>query len=264
VRIRFALCCSRRQGDRLIPPYSQYLCNRFGLISRRSSSHKRTSQARCDAAGSRELGGRIAAVVRAIATAKAEGAILDRGVDAPIWVPQKTMNIQPRSAANPTPKQPDLAVVQSQAPTKQRETLPASDDAAVPSFDSLDDTASCASSSVTKLFEDGFLASSVKGKHQQQPLALLEEHAKKKRLGNVYVRGYTPETVCTDSCAYNSSIYLSKAHPTSLPPPKFYLIIGSKTYVPPNGYVPLTHVSISFYSVHSEAGAMMQMKNLRR
>lgn len=188
----------------------------------------------------RELGGRIAAVVRAIATAKAEGAVLDRGVDAPIWVPQKMMSMQPNGHANPKPQQPNPAVPTSLVPAKQRAKSPLVDDAALPSFDSLDDTASSVSSSSTKIFEDGFLASSVKGKNQQQPLALLEEHAKKKRLGSVYVRIVTAETVCSDSSLYNPSIYLSKSYPPSLPPPKFSVVIGSKTYVAPNGYVPTT------------------------
>ena len=194
----------------------------------------------------RELGGRIAAVVRGIAIAKAEGAVLDHGVAAPIWAPQKMMSMQPHSQAIPKLLQPNPAAQSSQQPAKQRAKSPVVDDADIPSFDSLGDTASCVSSSLTKIFEDGFLSSSVKGKNQQQPLALLEEHAKKKRLGSVYVRISTAETVCTDSCPFNPSIYISKAYPSSLPPPKFSLVIGSKTYVPPHGYVPSTHIYFLF------------------
>ena len=185
----------------------------------------------------RELGGRIAAVVRAVATAKAEGAVLDRGVIAPIWAPQQMMNLQPQNQSNP--KLQHAAAQLPQEPSKKPVKSCAVEEVATPSFDSLDDTASSDSSCASKIFEDGFLASSVKGKNQQQPLALLEEHAKKKRLGSVYVRIMTSETVCTDPCPHSPSIYVSKAHPPSLPPPKFFLVIGSKTYVPPNGYAPL-------------------------
>jgi hypothetical protein len=182
------------------------------------------------------MGGRIAAVVRAVATAKAEGANLDVGVIAPVWQPQKMMDLQPQNQPKQKPQQTAPSAPPLQESSK-RSTASAThdDDVAVPSFDSLDDTASSASSCSGKIFDDGFLASSVKGKSQQRPLALLEEHAKKKRLGSVYVRTATAETVCTDSCPHHPSIYISKAFPASLPPPKFFVVIGSKTHVPPNG-----------------------------
>ncbi len=175
-------------------------------------------------------------MVRAVANAKAEGAMLDRGVIAPIWEPQKMMNLQPQLQS----KQKSLQTASS-APLLQTSLKHAAksatpdDDVVVPSFDSLEDTASSTSSCSSKIFDDGFLASSVKGKSQQQPLALLEEHAKKKRLGSVYVRATNAETTCTDSSQHHPSIYLSKTFPASLPPPKFFVVIGSKSYVLPNG-----------------------------
>jgi hypothetical protein len=192
-------------------------------------------QAHGDTVRTRELGGRIAAVVRAVAIAKAEGAILERGVVAPIWEPQKMMNLHPLSQSNQKLQQAKPTTSLPQEPLKQVAKSIGDDDVAVPSFDSLADTVSGASSSFSKIFDDGFLASSIKGKSQQQPLALLEEHAKKKRLGSVYVRIMTTETVCTDSCPHSPSIYISKAYPLSLPPPKFFVVIGSKTFVLPNG-----------------------------
>ncbi len=173
--------------------------------------------------------------MRAVAIAKAEGAILERGVVAPIWEPQKMLNLQPLCQSNQKLQQAKPTGSLPQEPLKQVSKSNRDDDVAVPSFDSLDDTASGASSSFNKIFDDGFLASSVKGKNQQQPLALLEEHAKKKRLGSVYVRMMTTEIVCTDSCPYSPSIYISKAYPLSLPHPKFCVVIGSKTFVLPNG-----------------------------
>ena len=173
--------------------------------------------------------------MRAVATARAEGAVLDHGVDAPIWQPQQMMNLQPLNQTNQKPQQQKPAIPLLQEQAKKQPKAAADDDAAMPSFDSLEDTASSTSSCSSKIFDDGHLASSVKGKSQQQPLALLEEHAKKKRLGSVYVRAMSAETVCTDSCPHPPSIYISGAYPPSLPPPKFFVVIGSKTFIPPNG-----------------------------
>lgn len=200
------------------------------------SSHY-APQAHGDTVRTRELGGRIAAVVRAVALAKAEGAVLDRGVFAPVWQPQKMMNLQPQEQANVKTQQkitPLLPLLQ-ESPKKPATSTARDDDDPLPSFDSLDDTASSTSSCSSKIFEDGFLSSSIKGKSQQQPLALLEEHAKKKRLGSVYVRTASAELVCTDTLPHHHSVYLSKAFTAPLPSPKFFVVIGSKTYVPPNG-----------------------------
>ena len=162
--------------------------------------------------------------------------MLDRGVIAPIWEPQKMMNLQPQLESKQKPLQTSSSAPLLQTSLKQAaKAATPDDDVVVPSFDSLEDTASSTSSCSSKIFDDGFLASSVKGKSQQQPLALLEEHAKKKRLGSVYVRTTNAETTCTDSSQYHPSIYLSKTFPVSLPPPKFFVVIGSKTFIPPNG-----------------------------
>jgi hypothetical protein len=238
----FYNCSPANAASVLLPPTPRFfLAHRTFSASNHSYCFVHPSlhapQAHGDTVRTRELGGRIAAVVRAVAIAKAEGAVLDRGVLAPVWQPQKMMNLQPQDQTSIKTQQKitPLHPLPQEAPKKPATSTALDDDDPLPSFDSLDDTASSISSCSSKVFEDGFLSSSIKGKSQQQPLALLEEHAKKKRLGSVYVRTTSADFVCTDTLPHHHTVYISKAFAASLPSPKFFVVIGSKTYVPPNG-----------------------------
>jgi hypothetical protein len=221
------------------PPHLDYNQSEGLLIF--SITRHCAPQMRCDVARCRDLGGRIAVVVRAIAIAKTEGAVLDRDVVAPIWQPQQTMCMPPpNTCSKEKPQQKPADALPLAPPTSVHTTQrDADEDPVAISFDSLGDVASSSPTCSTKIFADGILTSSVQGKTQQQPLALLQEHAKKKRLGSVYVRTITAETVCSDPCPYESSVYTPSSCSSSLPPPKFSVVIGSKTYVPPHGQVVL-------------------------